>query len=211
MRYQLGFLSPSLKGWQTHPHFEGIFIPFLFYLLKHLHCVRQGFPQVMWGQASCLLLDLTRWGLWSAGHSLQLSVLGLPSSAFPSWYLSTTRLPGPSFGLQLLHILSPASLWHLIIFFLNSFSLTHLNFSLSSSAQPINVNIPKGLVTGLWRPRRSPAQFSQRPCSSRIWQAWWGSGATLFLPNTDFFNGQSVLALKLLSLTKAFSPNSPAI
>lgn len=37
------------------------------------------------------------------------------------------------------------------------------------------------------------------------------SGAALFLPNTDFFNGQSVLPLKLLSLTKALSPNSAAI
>ena len=136
---------------------------------------------------------------WSPIFSIPFVILEHHPVAWP-----LIRSPAPPHTLTCFTL----TLGHL---FLNSFSLTHLNFSLSSSAQPINVDIPKGLVTGLWRPRRSPAQFSQRPCSSRIWQAWWGSGATLFLPNTDFFNGQSVLALKLLSLTKAFSPNSPAI
>lgn len=56
--------------------------------------------------------------------------------------------------------------WTLYFLYLNSFSLTLLPFSASSSTQPLIVDIPAGWGLGLWRPRRSAAQsFRESGCS----------------------------------------------
>lgn len=95
-------------------------------------------------------------------------------------------------GSQLLHCdTSSSSLFELILLF----SLTHLPFfSLCSFPQPLNVDVPEGLVLGHWRPRRSPAQLSQRPCSFLgVTRHSGDTGSVSFLPNTDPSNGQSLL------------------
>ena len=130
--------------------------------------------------------------------------------------LSAAPFPGPSFSLRLPHAPRPQAvtcgsqlqlcLWRppaaslcrssSALFELSLLlSWTHLPFfSLSSSPQPLNVDVPEGLVLGHWRPRRSPAQLSQRPCSFLgVTKHSGDTGSVSFLPNTDPSNEQSLL------------------